>query len=167
PHNGGTRAMSLWRWPGKLKPATCDQLTAHLDLFPTFAELAGATVPQDVRSRLEGFSLVPLLENPQAKWHEDRTLFTHVGRWRLGAEPARYQGCSVRWGQYLAVHDGPTWTLYDLKADPGETRDLAGAKPTVLRQLTSQYDAWWDKTLPLLENEQAYKTAPKVNPFKE
>ena len=41
PHNGGTRAISLWRWPGTLKPATCDKLTAQIDLFPTFAELAG------------------------------------------------------------------------------------------------------------------------------
>jgi arylsulfatase len=167
PHNGGTRAISLWRWPGKLKPQTCDKLTAHIDLFPTFAELAGAKVAAEVTSRLEGFSLVPLLENPANAWHDDRTLFTHVGRWPLGAEPARYQGCSVRWQQYLAVHDGPGWTLFNLKDDPGETHDLANDKPDVLARLTSQYDAWWDKTLPLLENEQAYKTAPKINPFKE
>ena len=27
--NGGTRAMSLWRWPGQIKPGACERLTAH------------------------------------------------------------------------------------------------------------------------------------------
>ena len=63
-HNGGTRAMSFWRWPVALKPATCDALTAHIDMFPTFAELAGAKVPTAVVEKLEGFSLVPLLKDP-------------------------------------------------------------------------------------------------------
>ncbi len=167
PHNGGTRAMSLWRWPGTLKPATCNQLTVHIDLFPTFAQLAGAQVPPETASKLEGFSLVPLLENSATPWHEDRTLFTHIGRWPLGTEPAKYQGCSVRWQNYLAVNLGKAWTLYDLKADPGETHDLATQRPQILNQIEQRYDAWWDQTLPLLENEQAYKTAPAVNPFKE
>ncbi|MBM3890595.1 MAG: arylsulfatase, partial [Verrucomicrobia bacterium] len=39
---GGTRASSLWRWPGTLEPATVDKLCAHIDFFPTIAEIAGA-----------------------------------------------------------------------------------------------------------------------------
>ncbi len=42
PWLGGTRASSLWRWPGTLQPADCDRLAAHIDFFPTLAELAGA-----------------------------------------------------------------------------------------------------------------------------
>jgi arylsulfatase len=167
PHNGGTRAISLWRWPGTLKPGTCEQLTAHIDLFPTFAQIAGARLPEEVAAKLEGFSLVPLLENPQAGWHDGRMLFTHIGRWPPGAEPDKYKGCSVRRGQFLAVNEGKGWALYDLKADPGEKKDLAGSDSAVLNRMESDYDAWWQATLPLLENEQAYKTAPKVNPFKE
>ena len=34
-------------------------------------------------------------------------------------------------------------------------------------RLAKAYDAWWTETLPCLENETAYKTAPKINPFKE
>lgn len=165
--NGGTRAMSLWRWPGMLKPAACDKLTAHLDFFPTFAELAGATVPEDVAKKLDGFSLVPLLETPQAGWHEDRLLFTHVGRWNTGVEPQKYGSCSVRWKQYLQVWEKNKWCLYDLKADPGEKSDIAGQQGDVVAKLDKAYDAWWMDVLPCLENEQAYKTAPKTNPFKE
>jgi len=166
PDNGGTRAISLWRWPGALKPGDCDKLTAHIDLFPTFAELAGAKVPPDVAAKLEGFSLVPLLADPSAAWHDDRILFTHVGRWPLGAAPAKYGPCSVRWRQYLSVRGASGWGLYDLKLDPGQIRDLAASHPDVVEKLDREYDQWWAQTLPLLENEQAYKTAPKVNPFK-
>ena len=165
--NGGTRAMSLWRWPGTLKPGACEALTAHLDLFPTWAELAGAKVADAVARKLDGFSLVPLLENPKAQWHEDRMLFTHVGRWNTGVEPEKYGNCSVRWKRYLQVREKDKWCLYDLKADPGEKNDIAGQHKDVVEKLDKAYDAWWSDVLPNLENEQAYKTAPKVNPFKE
>src|SRR4030095_8946667 len=44
---GGTRAASFWRWPGTLAPGDCDVLTAHIDFFPTLAEIAGATLSGD------------------------------------------------------------------------------------------------------------------------
>ncbi|OGV59356.1 MAG: arylsulfatase [Lentisphaerae bacterium RIFOXYA12_FULL_48_11] len=168
--NGGTRSMSLWRWPGTLKPAACDKLTAHLDMFPTFAELAGAKVPDDVVKKLDGFSLVPLLENPQAKWHDERMLFTHVGRWggmTPGAEPEKYGACSVRWQEYLQVWEKGKWCLYDLKADPSEKNNIADSHKDVVDKLNKAYDVWWQEVLPCLENEKAYKTAPQVNPFRE
>jgi len=165
--NGGTRAMSLWRWPGSIKPAACDRLTAHLDLFPTFAELAGAKVPEDVAAKLDGFSLVPLLENPQAGWHEERMLFTHVGRWKQGEDPVKHGQCSVRWKNYLQVWEKEKWRLYDLKTDPAEQSDIVAQNKDVVEKLDKVYDKWWNEVLPCMENEQAYKTAPKENPFKE
>ncbi len=165
-HNGGARAMSFWRWPGVIKPAACDRLTAHYDIFPTFAELAGAQIPAAVRSRQDGFSLVPLLQEPHAAWHDERMLFTHVGRWPVGAEPEKYGLCSVRWQQYLLFRDEDSWALYDLKLDPGEARNLAAERTEVVARLDKAYDAWWSSIQPGLENEQAYKTAPKVNPFR-
>jgi len=165
--NGGTRAMSLWRWPGRIKPAACHKLTAHLDFFPTFAQLAGAKVPKEVAKKLEGFSLVPLLENPQTEWPEERMLFTHVGRWEAGEPPRKYGPCSVRWKQYLQVWEKDQWCLYDLKNDPGEQHNIADRHKEVVEKLSRAYDEWWTEVLPCLENEQAYKTAPKVNPFKE
>ncbi len=162
-NNGGTRAMSLWRWPGTLTPATCEKLVAHVDLLPTLAELAGAKTPDG----LDGFSLVPLLENPQAAWHEDRMLFTHVGRWPVGGEPVKYGVCSIRWRQYLMVREKNNWLLYDLKNDPGEKTDIAAQHPDIVAKLDKAYDRWWEEVLPCLENEQAYKNAPQIPPFVE
>jgi arylsulfatase len=162
--NGGTRGMSLWRWPGTLTPGACDKLTAHLDIFPTLAELAGAKVSV----KIDGFSLVPLLQNPKAKWHDDRMLFTHLGRWQLGAEPLKHGVCSVRWQNYLLVREKKgDWGLYDLKADPGETTDITTQHADVAAKLDKAYDKWWEEILPCLENEQAYKTAPETPPFFE
>jgi arylsulfatase len=167
-HNGGARAMSLWRWPGTLNPGPVEALTAHLDLYPTFAELTGAKVPEATTSKWEGFSLVPLLQDPKAAWHDERMLVTHVGRWNPGTPPVKYGNCSLRWKQWLCFPtDKKDSELYDLKADPGETKSIAGEHPDVVEKLAKAYDEWWEATLPCLDNEDAHKTAPKVNPFKE
>ena len=166
-HNGGTRAMALWRWPGKIAPGARGQLTAHLDLFPTFAALAGAKSTPELSAQVEGHSLVPLLENPAAPWHDDRILFTHVGRWPVGAAPEKYGACSVRWENYLLVREKKSWTLHDLKTDPGEDNNITAQHPDVVAKLDQAYDAWWREILPCLVNEDAHKTAPAVNPFKQ
>lgn len=166
PHNGGTRGMSLWRWPGTLRPGAVTALTAHIDVFATLAELAGAPLPDYLAARLDGFSLVPLLEDPATAWHDERMLFTHVGRWQPGTPPEKYGPCSVRWRQYLMVREGDRWTLFDLKADPSEANDLSAKEPAIVDKLAAAYDDWWDEVVPRLVNEDAYKTAPKINPFK-
>jgi len=168
---GGTRAVSFWRWPGTLKPATVDQLTSVIDLFPTFAELAGVTLDAKAKAQVEGHSLVPLLKNPQAPW-ADRNLITHVGRWggmSPGAPPEKYMkyGCGIRNSQFSLVRNENDWQLFDLKKDPGQTNDIAARQPDVVKPLSAAYDQWWTTILPDLVNEDAYKTAPKVNPFKE
>ncbi len=171
PHNGGTRAMSLWCWPGTIQPAACDHLTAHLDFMPTCAELAGVELPAELQKKLDGFSLVPLLCDPKAKWHEERMLVTHIGRWGLGKEPAKYgekgNDCSIRWKNFLQVRSGAAWQLFDLKTDPGQKKNIAEASGELVKKLDADYDSWWDAVVPCLVNEEAYKTAPQINPFKE
>ncbi len=170
PYLGGTRAMNFWRWPGTLKPATVDQLAAHIDIFPTLAELAGAKLSPAVKAQVEGRSLMPLLRNPQAPW-PDRQLFTHVGRWVKDANPndSKYTQCSVRstrWHMVNSNKEGAKrWELYDVKADPAEQTDLAAQHPDVVKTMDAAYDQWWAEVLPRLENETAAQ--PEVNPYHE
>jgi arylsulfatase len=169
PYLGGIRANSFWRWPGTLKPADCDRLAAHIDFFPTLAELAGAKLNAEVQKQVEGRSLVSLLSNPQADW-SDRTLFTHVGRWPVGADRSKfkYATCSVRNSRFQMVtaSKGETknWQLFDLKADPGEKTDIADKNPDIVKQLDGAYDRWWESVQPQLVNEDA--VFPAENPFK-
>ena len=174
PYRGGTRASSFWRWPGTLKPADCERLAAHIDIFPTLAEIAGAKVPGEVQKQFDGRSLTSLLVEPQAKW-DSRILFTHVGRWPKGADANDYKfaNCSVRNPQFNMVSSGgkagdqvaKSWVLYDLKADPGETVDVASAHPEVMKELQQAYDAWWATVEPLTIENNDYQEA-KENPFK-
>jgi len=208
PFRGGTRGASFWRWPGTLAAADCDRLSAHIDVYPTLAEIAGAKLPSEVAGRLDGRSLVPLLADPKAEW-ADRLIFTHVGRWNKGSDAnlAKYANCAVRDPQYqlvsvrmrqapadparaggkkssgaaggkgsadgkpnpaAAAEAGPAaknWQLYDLKADPGETTDVAAEHPDVVARLEAAYDRWWAEVVPdTLENERAPLEGP--NPFK-
>jgi arylsulfatase len=170
PWLGGTRAASFWRWPGTLKPGDVDRLAAHIDFFPTVAELAGARLPDEVKAQVEGRSLVPLLRDPKAAW-PDRLLFAHIGRWPKGAKVAdyKYAHCGVRsplWHLVCDSKDGSKrWELFDVKADPGEKADLAARHPEVVKDLDAAYDRWWEAVQPSLVNEDA--VGPKVNPFKE
>jgi len=166
PYTGGARAASFWRWPGTLKPHDVDQLTAHIDIFATLAEFAGAKVPGSVAAQLDGRSLMPLLNDPAAAW-ADRYFVTHVGRWPKGkALESKYDKCSIRDPKYIMVNTKPekAWELYDLKADPGEKNNIAADHPDVVERMEAAYDKWWEDVLPCLENEDA--VGPAVNPLK-
>lgn len=169
PWLGGTRAASFWRWPGTLRPATVDRLAAHIDVFPTLAELAGAKLPAAAQRQIEGRSLVPLLKDPTAPW-PDRYLVTHVGRWERGqAAGAKYRNCSIRntnWQMVSVAKSGEKqWQLFDLKNDPGQKTNVIAQHPEIAKELEAVYDQWWDSVQPQLVNENA--VGPKVNPFKQ
>lgn len=170
PYLGGTRAISFWRWPGTLKPAATDALAAHIDVFPTLAELAGAKLNTSVKAQVEGRSLVPLLKGTKAKWTE-RVFVRHIGRWPKDADPNgfKYVQVSVRIKRWHLVNDSKEnvkrWALYDLQTDPGETNDLAAQHPDIVKRLDAEYDKWWAEVQPLLVNETAAQ--PAINPYHE
>src|ERR1051326_2315537 len=169
PWLGGTRAASFWRWPGTLKPAKVYKLAAHIDVFPTLAELAGVKLSGDLLLQVEGRSLMPLLEDASAPW-PDRFLVTHVGRWEQGqASESKYRNCSVRNTRWQMVSVSPSgqrdWQLFNLKTGPAEKASVVAMHAEVVKELEAAYDKWWDSIQPQLVNENA--TGPSVNPFKE
>lgn len=174
PFLGGTRVPSFWRWPaGFAGGVDCPKLTAHIDVFPTLSEIAGAKLDAAVMKQVEGRSLVPLLRNPNTTWPE-RTLVTHVGRWPHGkASEAKYRHASIRNSQYQLVSAPkpvddarqPHWQLFDLANDRGQKTNVIQLFPAIREQLERAYDDWWTQTLPLLVNENV--PAPSINPYKE
>ena len=134
---------------------------AHLDIFPTLAELTGATLSDQVKQQVEGRSLLPLLQNPRAEW-ADRRLVHHVGRWATGqAAIAKYAGCAIQNSRFTLVNNVE---LYDLKADPGESKNVLAEHPDVVAALRAAYDQWWTDVQPMLVNENV--VGPKLNPMK-
>lgn len=169
PWLGGTRASSFWRWPGTVKPVDVPALTAHVDVFRTLAQIAGAKLTQVEEAQAEGRSLIPLLSDPAAPWGE-RILVTHEGRWKPGTAPEsfKYRNCSVRSGRWHLMSSSkdftqPAWQLYDVVADPGEQADVAGANPVVVQRLAAEFETWWVSVRPQMVNEDAM--TPAENPW--
>jgi len=148
---GGVRVPFFVRWDGRIKPGVDhDRISAHIDIFPTLAALAGAKLPAD---QVEGRSLLPLIEGRKAKW-ADRYLYTHKGRWPTGSEPNKYQwrGFAVRNQRFRLVDNT---ALFDMRTDPGQKNNVIEKHPDVVKAMRASYDAWWKKTRPMMVNEKA------------
>jgi arylsulfatase A-like enzyme len=175
---GGTHVPAFWYWKGVLgEGLDIDALTAHVDLYRTFSDLAGAKIPE---SKLTpgGRSLLPLLSTQKtaqkAQW-PDRKLFVHKGRWdddrwnKKTREENKYNGAAVRTEQWRLVYSsnkGKVITeLSDITKDPGETTNLAEQFPDVVAQLGKAYDKWWDSTEALLVNEKLPFVTPEQQPL--
>ena len=87
-----------------------ERAVSLLDLFPTLAELVGIDAPE----HLEGTSLVPLLEDPDAEWARPAISTHHFGNHAVRSERFRY----------IRYNDGSE-ELYDHDADPNEWHNLA------------------------------------------
>jgi arylsulfatase len=160
-NQGGSRVPLFFRLPGVTKSGQdLDQLSRHIDIFPTLADLAGADI-SDIG--LEGRSLMPLLKKPDAEW-TDRKLFFHAGRWpKEGAGPKfgkgdpnpdsyRNKKFAVRSKKWRLVGAD---SLYDIENDPGETTNVFDQHPEVVAELQKAYNGFWKKARPLMVNEDA------------
>ena len=162
PFEGGTHVPAFWYWKGNFEEGVdVDGLTAHIDMYQTFCELAGVQLPEDMQE-LSGRSLVPLLEDPNAEW-ADRELFIHCGRWKTGEqEEAKFAKSAVRTQQWRFDNNNQ---LYDITQDPSEKNDVSAEYPEVIDQLQASYDIWWESVQPLMVNEGLPIVAPEDQPF--
>ncbi|MHC4993696.1 MAG: arylsulfatase, partial [Planctomycetota bacterium] len=122
PFEGGTHVPSFWRWKGKLgENLDIPALTAHIDMYKTFCELAGVEIPNGTQE-IDGHTLLPLLEDPERVW-PDRYLFTHKGRWEIGAnvDDHKHKDCAVRTQRWRLVNNSE---LYDIQNDPFESTNV-------------------------------------------
>ena len=108
------RVPLLLRWPGVLPAGARRTTTANLiDLFPTYCEAAGVAAP----AGLEGQSLLPAAASAAAA-DPARATFAEYYEWGF---PERM----LRTREWKYIHSvGETDQLYDLRADPHETRNL-------------------------------------------
>ena len=127
-YEGGLRIPFVARWPGKIAPGRASEHLGYFpDLLPTLAEIAGARAPADI----DGLSILPELIGEAAagrKQAQHDYLYWEINAWT-----------AIRQGAWRAVRPKPNqpWELYDLSADPSESRDLAAAKPEILERLTA------------------------------
>lgn len=153
PYEGGTHVPAFWRWKGVLgEGVDVGELSAHIDLYKTFCDLAGVKIPADIQG-IDGRSMVPLLEDANADL-PDRNLFVHQGRWEKGADPneSKYKNCAVRTERWRFVNNEE---LYDITVDPYEKENVIDQHAGVVEGLRKAYDVWWAETIPMMVNEDA------------
>ena len=147
---GGVRVPFFIRWKGTLEAdRDLSRVAAHIDLYPTLVDLAGATSPE---KQVAGRSLLPLLKDPKSAW-PDRYLFTQKARWPTGSEPNKHQwnNFAVRSHQYRLVDK----QLFDMLKDPGQKNDIANQHPNIVKEMHVAYDKFWKEARPLMVNETA------------
>ena len=147
---GGVRVPFFIRWDGNFRAGhDIKNVSAHIDLLPTFAQIAGAKLPE---KQVEGRSLLPLLKG-QKILQQARYLFTNKARWKTGAEPNAHQwkNFAVRGPRFRLVDNA----LYDMIADPGQKTDVAAKHPEKVKEMRAAYDAFWKSARPLMVNEDA------------
>lgn len=117
----------------------CDALTGNVDFAPTILELAGIEIPEPV----DGRSLLPLLEDPNASIHDSLPLINVWG-------PREVHSLAVvtkDWKYIFWPCDKgdfePTEELYDTKNDPLELKNLVGERTpnASLKAMRKLYDS--------------------------
>ncbi len=134
-YEGGFREPTIVWWPGKVKAGSSSVFVSGFeDWLPTILEIAGAG--KLLPKKLDGISLVPTL---LGKSQTERSF--------LYREFPSYGGQQiVRVGDWKAVRQGllpagkkavpvVKTELYDLKADPTESTDVAAKHPEVVAKL--------------------------------
>ncbi|MFC1606409.1 sulfatase [Candidatus Latescibacterota bacterium] len=129
---GGMREPCIMRWTGRIPAGSvCTELATAMDLLPTIAHLTGAKVPGD--RIIDGRSIWPLMSGQDDVrtpheaffyYRDNRLQAVRSGRWKLHT----YR---PEWGDDSA--HAPL--LYDLETDIGETTDVAGRQPEVVKRL--------------------------------
>lgn len=140
-YEGGIRVPGLAYWPGTIPAGkSIDAPISGIDFAPTILEATGASLPKG--QVIDGVSLLPTLRTGVAL--AARPLFWHFPCYIGKGEPMSL----IRSGDYKLIQkfSGPTFELYNVRLDPGETKDLAKSEPTKFAEMRQQLAAWQKAT---------------------
>ncbi|MBN8457170.1 MAG: sulfatase [Verrucomicrobia bacterium] len=132
PYEGGPRVPMIVKWPGTVKPGSlCNDPLIIEDYFPTLLEIADAGWRGKTLQPVDGISFVPLLRQT-GHTPADRPFVWHFPH-QYGQAPFS----SIRQGDWKLIHNHTdnSRELYNIAADIGETRNLAGENPGKAREL--------------------------------
>jgi arylsulfatase A len=150
---GGIRVPGMLRWPGKTRPGTVsDEPICGVDWLPTLCDAAGIEPPKD--RALDGTSLLPLLEGKQLEretplyWHFLRSrssikVAIREGDWKLAATVDRPDlkpagGITEEDRESNQHAELAEFSLFNLRDDIAETRDLSDEEPDRLADMKSR-----------------------------
>jgi arylsulfatase A-like enzyme len=128
-YEGGIRVPGICEWPARVKPERTSVPAVTSDFYPTILSAAGISVPKDKPQPIDGINLLPLLEGKMTErpapigFMEGKTMAWSDNRYKI-----------------IAGKDGSE--LYDLTGDFGETKNIAGENPAIVKRMGKDLDAW-------------------------
>ncbi len=146
------RMPLLIRYPKTIQPgSTSNAIAMNVDFAPTFLDIAGVAIPEEI----QGQSLKPVLEQGGEKPEEWReAAYYHYYEYPAEHSVKRHYG--IRTATHKLIHfynDIDEWEMYDLRSDPKEMNNLydkpdqaetQAALLRLLRQTQEMYEVTMD-----------------------
>jgi len=123
-YEGGIRVPFIITWPSKTDHRVINEPVISLDILPTICEVLDIELPGD--RVYDGKSMLPLIEGRQeGPLHEYLFWDGNEDKW------------AVRNGKWKLVKMNGKIELYDIAGDIGESSDLSGKHPDIIREKLS------------------------------
>ncbi|MEZ5354554.1 MAG: sulfatase [Bryobacteraceae bacterium] len=151
-YEGGIREPLIVHWPGVTRPGTViDEPVSSVDYLPTIVEMAGGRAPRP--PAIDGVSLTGLLRGRSTAPNRDALYWHYPHYSNQGGVP----GGAVRQGDWKLIefYEDSRLELFNLRDDPGETRNLVRKEAKVAARLHRMLRDWRKK---------AKATMPEPNP---
>ncbi|MCC6490598.1 MAG: sulfatase-like hydrolase/transferase [Candidatus Hydrogenedentes bacterium] len=128
-YEGGVRVPFFAQWKGHIpEGVTFDKPVISLDILPTAAAAAAATLPGD--REIDGVNLLPFITGRNAA-HPHEYLY-----WRFGEQSA------IRNKDWKLVRNQGSEELFHLAADRTEKQDVLTEQPPIAEELRAAYAQW-------------------------
>src|SRR6478752_3142340 len=128
-YEGGTRVVALANWPGHIKPGVNNEIIHVVDMFPTLAGLAGASLSKG--KPLDGVDVWSTLSDGKPSPRHEVV---------YNIEPFRG---GVREGDWKLIWRTPlpsALELYNIAEDPSEKTNLADKNPQIVAKLQKRIE---------------------------
>jgi arylsulfatase A-like enzyme/Flp pilus assembly protein TadD len=148
-YNSTMHVPLIFKLPGVARPRTIETAASLVDIMPTILDALGVSAP----AATQGHTLLAELEGKPLPEKDHSDIYGETFLPRIHFNWSELRGIEI--GKYHFI-DAPKPEMYDLSADPGETKNLYSDKKAV----STEYRSHLDHTITRYSSDEA--TAQKT-----